>query len=319
MPDPGLAIAGTDHGGGTHSRNGAAQLPLDSAASSVRLVDETNQALPTERRTQAATAGAHSPGREDRLSLVVSEPSPNAPPTVPEIADGGSPIAPGLGPLDTDSPMQPPSPTPPTPQAASDQPATRLIRYDNDLLVTGTLDRPLSKSPFGEPAQTVRKVVILGVDKASSFFNRAAATAFVALVILGVSDSTWQQVSDIVRALPPWPEQLISKEGTTPARLVVETHRGFANDPLPLGISLNAGSGGETVTIAGLAEGTSLSLGSPVGGHGWLLSAHDLDRVFIGPPKDFVGTMDVTVQLRSFTDRVLDSRRVRFEWDRRAE
>jgi hypothetical protein len=47
------------------------------------------------------------------------------------------------------------------------------------------------------------------------------------------------------------------------AHLAIENQKGLAScEPLPLGISIADGSGGETVTVAGLAEGTELSLGT---------------------------------------------------------
>jgi hypothetical protein len=82
-------------------------------------------------------------------------------------------------------------------------------------------------------------------------------------------------------------------------RLVVENQKGFANEPLPLGISVKDGLGVETLTVAGLAEGIELSLGTPQRSTGWLVLARDLDKTFIGTPQDFVGVMDATVTLHS--------------------
>ena len=42
------------------------------------------------------------------------------------------------------------------------------------------------------------------------------------------------------------------------AHLAIENQKGLTSEPLPLGISIADGSGGETVTVAGLAEGTEL-------------------------------------------------------------
>ena len=95
---------------------------------------------------------------------------------------------------------------------------------------------------------------------------------------------------------------------------MVEDTKGFANEPLPLGISVKDASGAETVTVTGLAKGTELSLGTSIGPTGWLVSAHDLDKAFVAAPEDFVGIMDATVNLRSTSDQLLDSQAVRFEW-----
>ena len=104
-----------------------------------------------------------------------------------------------------------------------------------------------------------------------------------------------------------------------PARLVIEGHTAFANEPIPLGVSLNGGSGGEMLTLVGLATGTRLTAGAPLGPTGWQLSARDIGKAFAYAPKDFVGVMDAAIDLRSPRDRVMDSQVVRLEWIERKE
>jgi hypothetical protein len=99
-----------------------------------------------------------------------------------------------------------------------------------------------------------------------------------------------------------------------PPRLVVESQRAFANEPLPLGISVDFSSGEETLTLVGLARGTTLTAGSPLGLTGWQLPARELGKTFAHAPKDFVGFMDAAIDLRSARDRLVDSQLVRLEW-----
>jgi hypothetical protein len=99
-----------------------------------------------------------------------------------------------------------------------------------------------------------------------------------------------------------------------PARLVIEGHKAFANEPIPLGISLDGASGEETLTLVGLATGTRLSAGAPLGLTGWQLSARDIGKTFAHAPRDFVGVMDAAIDLRSPRDRLVDSQFVRLEW-----
>jgi len=101
---------------------------------------------------------------------------------------------------------------------------------------------------------------------------------------------------------------------TSPPRLVAAEQSGFVNEPLPVGISLQDATGEETVVVSGLVEGTELSLGTSLGRDGWTVSAHDLDRTFVGPPKDFLGVMTATVDLRSPAGRLLDRSALRLEW-----
>jgi len=99
-----------------------------------------------------------------------------------------------------------------------------------------------------------------------------------------------------------------------PARLFVEAQKGFANERLPLGVSLDGGSGSEWLELSGLAAGTKLSAGSPVGPSAWRMSPHDLDQAFAYAPKDFIGVMDAAIQLRSAADELIDRQVVRLEW-----
>ncbi len=119
------------------------------------------------------------------------------------------------------------------------------------------------------------------------------------------------QVSEAVSSLYP---SASAKWANEPARLVIAAQHGFVNEPLPIGISLQAGSGDETVLIAGLGGDAELSLGTSVGENAWTISARDLDKTFVGAPKDFLGVMTATVNLRSATGRVLDSKVLHLEW-----
>jgi hypothetical protein len=100
------------------------------------------------------------------------------------------------------------------------------------------------------------------------------------------------------------------------AHLAIENQEGLASEPLPLGISIADGSGGETVTVAGLAEGTELSLGTARGSGSWLVPVADLDKTFVGAPTSFVGAMTAKVTLNSPTGKRLDTRNIRFEWSK---
>ena len=100
----------------------------------------------------------------------------------------------------------------------------------------------------------------------------------------------------------------------SPAHLAIENQKGITSEPLPLGISVADGSGGETVTVAGLAEGTDLSLGTALESGNWLVPVADLDKTFVGAPMSFVGVMTVKVTLKSATGKHLDTRNIRFEW-----
>jgi hypothetical protein len=100
------------------------------------------------------------------------------------------------------------------------------------------------------------------------------------------------------------------------AHLAIENQKGLTIEPLPLGISVADSSSGETVTVAGLAEGTELSFGTALGSGNWLVPVADLDKTFVGAPMSFVGVMTAKVTLNSATGKRLDTRNIRFEWSK---
>src|SRR5262245_66281701 len=93
-----------------------------------------------------------------------------------------------------------------------------------------------------------------------------------------------------------------------------KTKRDSQMNHCPLAFRVKDGSGVETLTVADLAEGIELSLGTSQGSTGWVVSARDLDKTFIGTRQDFVGVMDATVTLRSPLGKRLDRQVIRFEW-----
>jgi hypothetical protein len=108
-----------------------------------------------------------------------------------------------------------------------------------------------------------------------------------------------------------------------PARLVVEGGRATANDPLPLGVTLKDSSGGETVFLSGLENGTRLTAGTPLGSKGWKVSARDLGSVMAYAPVNYIGAMHAAINLHAANNAVVDTRVVKLEWvpkpDQRSE
>jgi hypothetical protein len=153
------------------------------------------------------------------------------------------------------------------------------------------------------------------VDEFSFVFNLLAIVGLVGLPLLGLPDNPGTQIREQPREMIPVREGLsVARTSPRPTLAVTASQKGYVNEPLPIGIWLNDASGKETVTIAGLAKGTELSLGTADDVGGWLLSAGDLDKTFVGPPRDFVGVMDASVKLSSAGGQLLESQVIRFEW-----
>src|SRR5262245_32048045 len=141
-----------------------------------------------------------------------------------------------------------------------------------------------------------------------------SATLMLGLLALALStpfDGARQQIRELW-ASQPWLE-LFHAPGPH-ARLLIESPKGSANEPLQLGIALEGASGGETITVTGLASGTELSLGKILQSGAWVVADADIDKTFVGPPPDFVGTMSATVTLHSPNGRLLDRQPLQLEW-----
>jgi hypothetical protein len=124
-------------------------------------------------------------------------------------------------------------------------------------------------------------------------------------------------VSGMVTSLFADPSR--ARTPTKAPRLSVKAPKGLVNEPLPLGVSLNGAPGEEKVILAGLATGTSLSVGTPLGLSGWQMLAGDLGNALVYPPKDFIGSMVAAIDLRSPGDWLMDREIVRLEWIQRTD
>jgi len=217
-------------------------------------------------------------------------PSPIAPPTGPR-------MAPGVGGFNID---------PPVPRASRVEGEVTSRTRDAERCQ----DRAFEQAPI-----RVQRMALSVERRESSATPRVLAVIAIATVMLLMfREETREQLNDMLEAATASYKVFSAKASAHQPRLVVENQSGFANEPLPLGISVKDGLGVEAVTVAGLANGIELSLGTSQGSTGWLVPARDLDKTFIGTPQDFVGVMDATITLRSPLGERLDRQLIRFEW-----
>jgi hypothetical protein len=97
-------------------------------------------------------------------------------------------------------------------------------------------------------------------------------------------------------------------------RLIVHDQQVFANDPLPLDVAVDRSLANASLRVAGLASGTHLSAGSPVGDSGWTVPLDGLKNLFMYAPTDFVGIMHSAVDLRGPDRKLIDRREIKLEW-----
>jgi hypothetical protein len=105
----------------------------------------------------------------------------------------------------------------------------------------------------------------------------------------------------------------IQAEAAIP-RLIVQSSRGMSGEPAPLGLTLQGRAEGAVVIITGLVPGMELSTGGAVGADAWEVSATDLRDVWIGPPKSFVGSVDLVAELRWPDNKIADRQTIHLEW-----
>ncbi len=80
--------------------------------------------------------------------------------------------------------------------------------------------------------------------------------------------------------------------------LVVRNHAGLVNEPLELGVSVDATDPDAAVTIKGMPPGARLTGGAPLSFTEWRVPAEEISNVMVIPPADFVGEMDLSAELR---------------------
>jgi NitT/TauT family transport system substrate-binding protein len=107
----------------------------------------------------------------------------------------------------------------------------------------------------------------------------------------------------------------IASPRTTSQRLTVGAVRPLlADEAATLTVSAKDADPNAAVVISGLAAGSALSAGTQRGPNTWQLSAEELDRAVITPPRGFTGAMGLTLELRLADSTVVDRKSLELEW-----
>jgi NitT/TauT family transport system substrate-binding protein len=109
---------------------------------------------------------------------------------------------------------------------------------------------------------------------------------------------------------------LPTNANTATQKLTVGAQRPLpADEAATLPVSAKDADPNAIVVISGLAAGSALSVGAQlVGSNTWQLSAEELDRAIIMPPRGFTGAMDLTLELRLADGIVVDRKSLELEW-----
>jgi hypothetical protein len=96
--------------------------------------------------------------------------------------------------------------------------------------------------------------------------------------------------------------------------LIVRNNSGYANEPLELGVSVDAPTPGMTVMIKSMPAGVRLTAGTRVSADEWRVPAQDISETAIIPPADFVGEMNLSAELYTTDGAILVTAFIQLTW-----
>jgi hypothetical protein len=147
----------------------------------------------------------------------------------------------------------------------------------------------------------------------------ATSAAVVALVfVLAFPTSQGPGEDNAASALPTWESlkaSLFPASALKPApTLTVHDNSGYMNEPLELGVSVDAPAPGMTVMIKWMPAGARLTAGRRASANEWRVPAQIISDAAIIPPTDFVGELNLAAELRGTDGATLVTTFVRLTW-----
>jgi hypothetical protein len=213
-------------------------------------------------------------------------------------------------------------------QSVSESPASQPLRADLPLALA--------------PSQSLRSTPLLGPDFAHTepvrrrgswmiwvgglvlLMLSAAAACLVQMGQMPLPEFLAQQLNergieiDLSSPQPPPPQPprgaWVQQSEPGIPRLLVQGSRGIIGEPVLLGVTLEGQAEGAVVMITRLVPGMKLSTGAAVGANTWQVPATDLAHTWISAPNDFVGVVDLMVELHLADTTTVDRRPIHFEW-----
>jgi hypothetical protein len=89
---------------------------------------------------------------------------------------------------------------------------------------------------------------------------------------------------------------------------------GAANRPIALGVDVSSPTPGSFVVIRGVPAGGRVTAGIQIRDGEWRVALRDLLSAQVMPPQDYLGTLDLPIDLRGSDDRVIESKTQRLTW-----
>jgi hypothetical protein len=136
--------------------------------------------------------------------------------------------------------------------------------------------------------------------------GRATQADLTAPQIIGQTQTALESRTQVGREQPSSPR----------VRLVnLRAPPGGVDEAIPLGLSLTDVSWDAALLLSGLPAGSTISTGVSLGADNWLLSASELSDAEIRPPRGFVGTIDLAIELVLAGETVADHLSLRLTWN----
>src|SRR6266446_2917523 len=196
---------------------------------------------------------------------------------------------------------------------ASDPPA-REDHYINQFRLPRSLDPGIAPEPSlaGRPRYSRGVFGIYGRLVLASSIAAGVALYFVAKSPRSSPSDGSAEVSSFG---PRFAGQSSGQATTRAPQLVVTTGVLQATgEELPLAVSVRGAADGAALVINGLPDGSTLSIGRPLGTDGWNLPTAELGNAVLRPPRGFVGPMSLALELHLVDDTVADRRLLHVEW-----
>src|SRR2546428_3287631 len=109
------------------------------------------------------------------------------------------------------------------------------------------------------------------------------------------------------------PTLTLGGEQTIP-RLIGQSSRGNAGEPIPLALTIHGPTEGAVIIITGLLPGMELTTGIEVDVDRWEVPATDVRYAWIAPPDSFVGSVVLTAELRLTDGNIAYRQAIHLEW-----
>lgn len=109
-------------------------------------------------------------------------------------------------------------------------------------------------------------------------------------------------------------ESKLAAPGKNSPRLITSALSGAMNRPVAFGVNVEGAAPGASIVIRGMPAGSRMTAGSAEAEGMWRVPIRELARAAVMPPPDFVGTMNLSVDLRLADSSVADSDVQQLKW-----